>query len=546
MRKFVGVLILICLHFSGISQTQTVGVFVNDSSAYDGYTLLGAILDQKMYLIDNCGREIHSWESEYNGGLVSYLLEDGSLLRSGRQPSSTFSGGGVGGIIQHFDWEGNIIWQYEMNTPDYINHHDLELLPNGNILVVAWEYKSRNEAILAGRDPANSQDGVWMDMIVELRPIGTDSAEWVWEWHLWDHLIQDRDSARANFGVVGDHPERVDFNFTDGWAIADWTHNNTVDYNAEWDQIILSPRHLHEIWIVDHSTTTAQAATDSGGNYGMGGGLLYRWGNPESYDHGINSDQELFAAHDPHWIDDSLPNGGKIMLFNNGGSRPTGSYSSVDILTLPADSAGNYPRPAGQPWGPAALDWTYTAPIPQTWYSPALSGAQQLPNGNVIVCDGENGRAFEVDSTGNMVWEYINPIGVGGPVSQGAIPISPQMFRVYKYGPGYGAFQGRDLTPGEPLEKNPFPLIGDCATISIEDPQHSGFQVYPNPVEEELTIENIAKVPLNYVIRDVWGREMVRGESISGKVRIFTTDWSSGIYFLSTEKSYPTTKIIKR
>ena len=52
------------------------------------------------------------------------------------------------------------------------------------------------------------------DSLVEIKPTGKTTGEVVWEWHLWDHLVQDHDSTKANFGVVADHPELVDANFT--------------------------------------------------------------------------------------------------------------------------------------------------------------------------------------------------------------------------------------------------------------------------------------------------------------------------------------------
>ena len=48
---------------------------------------------------------------------------------------------------------------------------------------------------------------MWPDKIVELQPIGLDSANIVWEWKFWDHLIQDVDSNLVNYGIISMHPE---------------------------------------------------------------------------------------------------------------------------------------------------------------------------------------------------------------------------------------------------------------------------------------------------------------------------------------------------
>ena len=84
-------------------------------------------------------------------------------------------------------------------------------------------------------------------------------------------------------------------------------HTNAVAYNAELDQIMLSIHAFSEVWIIDHGTTTEEAASHSGGKRGKGGDLLYRWGNPRAYRTGTNVDQRLFAQHNAHWIPEGLP-----------------------------------------------------------------------------------------------------------------------------------------------------------------------------------------------------------------------------------------------
>ena len=128
----------------------------------------------------------------------------------------------------------------------------------------------------------------------------------------------------------------------------DWTHVNSVDYNAALDQIVVSVHEFSEIWIIDHSTTTALAAGHTGGRSGKGGDLLYRWGNPRVYRAGTKADRTLFAQHNAQWIPSGLPGEGHMLVFNNGGQRPDGSYSSVDELVLPVDGQGGYTREPGR------------------------------------------------------------------------------------------------------------------------------------------------------------------------------------------------------
>ncbi len=173
---------------------------------------------------------------------------------------------------------------------------------------------------------------------------------------MWDHLAQDFDTEADNYGVVADHPELIDINYANG-PQADWSDGNAIDYSPELDQIIVSFRHFSELWVLDHSTTTEEAAGHSGGTIGMGGDILYRWGNPETYGAGDASGQLLFFQHDARWIPPGLPGEGNILVFNNG-PRPAGRFSSVDELVPPVDDMGHYALIQGESFGPDEPAWT--------------------------------------------------------------------------------------------------------------------------------------------------------------------------------------------
>ncbi len=446
------------------SAQQTVGLFVNDAGVAPGYTLFSSLGSTETYLIDNNGQVVHSWTSAYPPGNSMYLLENGDLLRAAR--STTIGFGGRGGRVEKFDWDGNLIWEYDYFVPDeYLQHHDIEPLPNGNVLILAWEIYTGTEAVANGRDPATLplSDEVWAERIVEVKPVGSDSGEIVWQWSVWDHLIQDYNSLKANHGVVANHPELVDINFITRPSVGDWIHANSIEYNEDLDQIVLSSRFFSEIWIIDHSTTTAEAAGHTGGNSGMGGDLLYRWGNPQVYRAGDSTDQQLWGQHDAQWIKDGLTGAGNILIFNNGvGGR---GYSTVDEITPPLNVDGTYDFPAvGDPFLPVAPAWTYpSTPDPGSFNATFVSGMQRLPNGNTLICDGPAGRMFEVTPAEEIVWDYDNPSDSVGPVEQGVEPFFGSVFRCWKYGPDYAGLAGRDLSPGAPIETYP---------ISIAATQH--------------------------------------------------------------------------
>ena len=229
---------------------------------------------------------------------------------------------------------------------------------------------------------------------------------------------------------------------------------NSVDYNAELDHILLSARDFSEIWVIDHSTTTEEAAGHTGGNSGKGGDLLYRWGNPEAYGRGAPADRELYLQHDARWIESAFPGEGNILVFDNGDHRRGGEYSRVLEIEPPVDGAGEYSIAAGEAFSPDAPAWSYQAPEPADFFSRRLSGANRLPNGNTLICQGGHGRFFEVTPDGQIVWEYVSPVTDRGPLVQGApIPLrnaedtTNRVFQAKRYGADYPGLAGRDLTP---------------------------------------------------------------------------------------------------
>jgi hypothetical protein len=443
-----------------------LGLISHEAGALEGYTLLSPMNNKNVYLLDNDGRVVHEWKLQTNSHHCCYLLPDGHLLRpadlGGREKS--FGGGPAPlGRIQEVTWDGELVWDYTFYNDKQLPHHDVCKMPNGNVLMIVWEKKSVDECIAAGRKKELVSKYVLPDAIIEVKPTGKDSGEVVWEWHLWDHLIQDHDSTKANYGVVADHPELVDVNYVAepptppgvpkdvakkggagdpkakakadadqlkgigyvGSAAAraqrvnpDWTHVNAVDYNAELDQILLSTPEFSEIWIIDHGTTKAEAAGHQGGKRGKGGDLLYRWGNPAVSRAGGPEKKTLFFQHNAHWIPKGLPGAGHVLVYNNGARRPGGNYSSVDELVLPQGNDGLYTRD-GKSFAPAETVWSYSAPKKSDFYSSFISGAHRLPNGNTMICSGGNGTLFEVTPDKNIVWKYVNPakggIGPGGP-----------------------------------------------------------------------------------------------------------------------------------
>lgn len=441
-----------------VPTTNTVGVTIRNKGITEGYTLFTPSKSKETYLINNCGEVINQWTSQYLSGKSVFLLENGHLLRAGEIPNDDIKIGGIGGAIELFDWNNNIVWSTEYSSASYSHHHDAISLPNGNILLLVATRKTKADCLEAGRNPDTLEDEeLYNEQIIEIEMIGSDQFNIVWEWNIWDHLIQDFDSSKENYGNIRENPQLMDLNFIGrSENKADWLHANSIQYNEELDQIVISFQGTSEIFIIDHSTTTEEAASHSGGSRGKGGDILFRWGNPQAYQLGSEENRTLYGQHFPHWIPTTYPDGGKLIIFNNGLER-AGDFSSVDIISPPLQTNGTYLFNSGEPYAPLKPDWTYTS---TSFFSEIISGAQRLENGNTLICEGQRGRIFEINANKEIVWQYINPESGSGILTQGDQGTDNAVFRALKYPKDYAAFDDRDLTPGAPIELNP--NIGNC------------------------------------------------------------------------------------
>lgn len=427
------------------------------SRAYEGYTLITAINTEKTYLIDMLGNVVHAWEHKTKpAGLHFVLLENGHILgntgrggglapggeagpgrgqgppggdatsEGGQTPpgsaqgpasqgggSGLALGGAAGGLIE-MDWDGNVVWEWEPGSEDGTVHHDFERLPNGNTLCNAWETIPYEEAIAAGRRAdQTTESGVAVDAIYEIDPDG----RLVWKWSSWDHRGTNSEKHLDVNYITYVLPEH-------GRNNQDWTHFNDVDYDPATDRILVDSREFGELYIIDHKT----------------GDILYRWGNPSAYGAGdpptlsTPGEQILFGPHDANWIDEGLPGAGNILIFNNGWARSPINYSSAVEMNPETGE----------------IIWEYKSNSVTSFYSDHISSAERLPNGNTLICSGNNGHLFEVTADKEVVWEYINPITNTGIVSRlgdaGAMG-GNSVFRAHRYGPDYPGLKGKDLTP---------------------------------------------------------------------------------------------------
>jgi hypothetical protein len=537
-------------HLSVFCQQHTVGLIQYDPAlSYEGYNLHYPHNQGNAYLLNNCGEIVHMWrDSIYRPGNGIWLSENGNLyVTKGKNAlsNSFIHAGGGGEKVEIRDWNNNLLWTYTINDSTQRMHHDIEVMPNGNILAIVWQYKNDAEAIANGRNPAKLTgsgalgNGLWPEKIVELQPNLTNgTTQIVWQWNVWDHMVQDFDSTKANYGIVENHPELIDLNYTLYDSTADWQHANAIDYNATFDQVMLSVPCFNEIWIIDHSTTTSEAAGHTGGLVGVGGDLIYRFGNPSAYR--APGTTKLFYQHDAHWAEINFSSTnqeyGKVVVFNN---KLGPNYSAVHTFSPTFDTyEWEYPKDTNGVWGPNSFDWTYIANPPQDLYSTGLGAIQLLPNGNRLINEGREGRAFEITNSGQIVWEYKNPMKNGQPVAQYDSTLTPsinQQFRFLRYPTNFAAFTGRTLEPMGYIELNPDTAF--CSVIlNIEnvDFENDAVNVFPNPTATDLIVEfeKYSTIPRKVEIVDMLGRLQLQFETADQRNLLHLQNLESGIYLL--------------
>ena len=464
-----------------------------------------ASISTTTYLIDTIGNTYNSWQCSANAASTAYLLKDGSIMRPYRVQNPSMSGGAVGGGLQIIDWNNNVIWDYLWSNTNHQQHHECIPIEQNDgtyhALLIAWERKDNSEVVQAGRQNTNGE--MWPTEIIEIEPAGINGGNVVWEWHAWDHLCQDIDPSKNNYKTdCSQHPELFNINIGNAGGGpqggGDWIHANGMDYSPQLDQIVFSSHFLHEIYIIDRSTTTAEAATHVGGNAGKGGDLLYRWGNPNNY--GANGARELYTVHGANFIDEGLPGQGNLMCFDNDATSNGGSGDSRVVELQSPISGYNY----NLPWNQTPY-WAYSDP--GNFYANHLSGSFRTKKGTTVATLGTSTYWREVDNQGNILYEYNHVSGGGG--------------------------GGNNMAKTAIYELDYPGLIGVVSAIKNQDTQFE-LDIYPNPSTDKINVllPSSTTLPVEVEIYDVMGGKVgtytATKQSFSLKINLL----EKGIYFI--------------
>ena len=354
---------------------------------YTGYTLFCQTYEDpaltkdgtgKIYLIDMEGNQVHRWQVKTALQSFCRLLPNGNLLYPTRDRSRIEEAG-----LRELDPHSNVVWHYHCRID-----HDFQLLDNGNLMInTITDYMWPPLGPELKRHP----------YIIEITP----DKELVWEWHGEEHLVE----LKKLLGPQGwEHlEERVLGKFAYDWdqqqlhqeIFFDWAHNNTcqiIPPNATYEKervaggsvrfkpgnIIFSYRSVDIIGVIDRES----------------GQIVWAWGP------GV-----LDGQHKPYMLQN-----GNILIFDNGTLR---GYSRVIELNPLTEQ----------------IEWEYTAKPKEEFLSKFISGAQRLPNGNTLICEGSKSHLFEVTPDKQIVWDFVSPYHEEGDLGT--------IYRCQRYSPDF-------------------------------------------------------------------------------------------------------------
>ncbi len=431
-----------------------------------GYTLISpAGIDQPAFLIDMDGLIVHEWSISGN---PAKMLPGGSLLGSkptreeqitAVEPQSASGARIFPDVIEltQVDWNGREEWSFSSWDTDETGimmsrqHHDYQRKANPTgYFSPGQEFIAQGDTLILAHEnklvPEISVKELEDDVIYEVDWNGSLTG---FEWHAVDHFDEmgfDESAVKAIYdGLTYDRDK----------GSADWLHVNSMsligrnhwyddtrDERFNPENIIISSRNANFIAIIDRAS----------------GGIVWRVGpdfSPSAAEYKLG---QFVGQHHAHMIPSGLPGQGNILVFDNGGRS---GYGGRD----------GYPRNTRQysrviEFNPVTLEivWQYgTESGEERLFSPNISSAQRLPNGNTLITEGVNGRIFEVTTEKKTIWEYYTPAANKG---------NTAVYRAYRIPP--------EWVPDNPSGYQEWAALGFSDYRGQETPSSSA----PNPSPE--------------------------------------------------------------
>jgi len=517
---------------------------------------------------------------------AAYFLAGDTILQSVSYKATGAPGqGGATGKARKISWDGSIVWEYTASDATTQMHHDMYGMPNGNVLFIVYEEKNASPSTVGCSQTLT----VWSEKIIEVKPTGPTTGDVVWEWHLWDHLCQSVYPAVTSTYVssVSEHPELMNVNYN---MTQDWIHMNGIDYNAALDQIVFSSHMMNEAYVIDHSTTTAEAASHSGGNSGKGGDFLYRWGNPAAYGlSGTGNNSGFNVIHDAHWVPASNPLWPNYLCaYNNN----TGGNVQIVMWKPPYDTVSgyvSYDYTPGSIIGPT----TCTKPTIPSFTATNEGNSQQLDNGNILLTKPgvgpSSGNFYEVDGSGTTFQQVsvktshayrVTKCHVRGPIasaaasstivssgtqinlnSSAASPSETSPVYTYSWSSIPAGFTSNDQNPSATVNSGTTYIVtitntdvgcSDTASVNVsvtsginDEASSNKLTIYPNPTSGTVNLNEdfILNNDFEIFVSDSYGKIIIHEMNPKS---LDMSGYTNGIYYLTvkSDASEVTTKKI--
>ena len=422
---------------------------------FNGYTLYPA-RENGAVLIDMNGKVVHMWKDLH--GFPNKLLPGGQVLGSLGVRNTSYGYQDQTNLVQ-VDWDGNIVWKFDKleyiedpgEKPQWMarQHHDYQregntvgyYVPgmtcctnNGNTLILC-----HHNVI----DHRISERMLVDDCIIEVDWEGNI----IWRWNCHEHFSEFGFSQEAR-NVINRNPNIKSV------GTGDWMHINSMSVLGPNKWYDAGDKRFHPDNIIFDGRETNICAILSKET----GKIVWQIGPDYTVSRELRMLNTIIGQHHAHMIPQGLPGAGNILIFDNGGWAGYGAPSQTSTFGLKA-SIRDYSRVIEiDPitleiiWECSATKMGHPAVIQNNWfYSPLVSSAQRLPNGNTFITEGTEGRFFEVTPKNEIVWEYINPYTTK----------PGYVYRAYRYPYDYvPQLPKPDEIAIKPVENNTFRLPG--------------------------------------------------------------------------------------
>ena len=387
----------------------------NPDKCWSGYTVFQA-KELGALIIDMNGNEVKLWKGLH--GFPNKLLPGGHVLGHSGERNTAYGMQDHVDLIQ-VDWDGNIVWkfnEYEFiedpgEEPQWMarQHHDFQREGNPvGYYVPGMDPKvdEGNTLILSHKNLVNreiSDKTLIDDTIIEVNWDG----EVIWEWICSDHF-EDMEFSEEAKNILSRNP-----NFKpSGGGVGDWMHINSMSVlgpNRWYDQ---GDERFHPdniIWDGRETNINAIISKETGK-------IVWQIGPEYKATPELRELGWIIGQHHTHMIPRGLPGEGNILIFDNGGWAGYGA-PNPESPTGFQNALRDYSRVIELDPVSLKIVWQYTPaeagflmPVDASrFYSPFISSAQRLPNGNTLITEGSGGRVFEVTKDHELVWEYISP-----------------------------------------------------------------------------------------------------------------------------------------